>query len=299
MQKIEPAQFEGLFEERLEDYDVDWEILTKEEEDQEELSGRVQEANAAFVSARKGDSSTREREKALQELENGYLKYKEIISNLDVGRKFYNDLANIVTRFRDSCKAFVNQRRVEASHLESYGRLSTTLYYLTDGDIGKFQHQPCQRSASTTRAPHYSDKNSTKHRDLHLLSLLDMSRWQHLSQLVHPSLLLGLLLACGLLRWGLSLGLRHRATKILTWHHIRKRGRTIMPTGMSLGQDLHKHGHESGHELATAMRLDGDCHGEMCLLALCVPFASIQNSAGVVYLPHSGGMIAGQRQQYC
>jgi programmed cell death 6-interacting protein len=128
MQKIEPAQFEGLFEERLQDYDVDREMLGKEEEDQEEVSGRVQEANAAFLRARKGDSSTREREKALQELENGYLKYKEIISNLDVGRKFYNDLANIVTRFRDSCKAFVNQRRVEASQLESYGRPSTTLH---------------------------------------------------------------------------------------------------------------------------------------------------------------------------
>lgn len=133
MQKIEPAQFEELFEERLQDYEVDREMLIKEQEDQDELSSRVQEANAAFVNARKGDSSTREREKALQELENGYLKYKEIISNLDVGRKFYNDLANIVTRFRDSCKAFVNQRRMEASHLESYGHpSSTTLYYLTN-----------------------------------------------------------------------------------------------------------------------------------------------------------------------
>lgn len=127
MQKIEPAQFEELFDERLQDYEVDREILIKEQEEQDELSSRVKEANVAFVNARKGDSSTREREKALQQLENGYLKYKEIISNLDVGRKFYNDLASIVTRFRDSCKAFVNQRRMEADHLESYGRLSITL----------------------------------------------------------------------------------------------------------------------------------------------------------------------------
>ncbi len=119
MQKIEPAQFEELFEARLQNYQVDREMIIKEQEDQDELSSRVQDANAAFTNARKGDSSTREREKALQELENGYLKYKEIISNLEVGRKFYNDLANIVTRFRDSCKAFANQRRMEASHLES------------------------------------------------------------------------------------------------------------------------------------------------------------------------------------
>ncbi|ERF70648.1 pH-response regulator protein palA/RIM20 [Endocarpon pusillum Z07020] len=119
MQKIEPAQFEDLFEERLQDYEVDREMLMKEQEDQDGIVSRLQDANAAFVNARKGDSSTKEREQALQELENGYLKYKEIISNLDVGRKFYNDLANIVARFRDSCKAFVNQRRMEASHLES------------------------------------------------------------------------------------------------------------------------------------------------------------------------------------
>lgn len=124
MQKIEPAQFEDLFEERLQDYEVDREMLMKEQEEQDGIVSRVQDANVAFVNARKGDSSTKEREKALQELENGYVKYKEIISNLDVGRKFYNDLANIVTRFRDSCKAFVNQRRMEASHLESYSHPS-------------------------------------------------------------------------------------------------------------------------------------------------------------------------------
>ena len=126
MQKIEPADFEKLFEERLQDYDIDRAMLEEEQEDQDELSSRVREANAAFGDARKGDSSTRERGKALQELENAYLKYKEIRSNLEVGRKFYNDLANIVTRFRDSCKAFVNQRRMEASHMESYNNLSRT-----------------------------------------------------------------------------------------------------------------------------------------------------------------------------
>ena len=126
MQKIEPAQFEELFEERLQDYEVDREMVIKEQEDQDGLLSRVQEANVAFIGARKGDFSTREREKALQELENGCLKYKEILSNLDVGRKFYNDLANNVTRFRDSCKTFVSRRRMEAGHLESYSCLPVT-----------------------------------------------------------------------------------------------------------------------------------------------------------------------------
>lgn len=119
MQPIQASQFEDLFEEQLRHYDTDRDMLAQERKDQEQLSERVREANHAFTRAHKGDASTKERELALQDLENGYLKYKEIISNLEVGRKFYNDLAKIVSRFRDDAKAFVHQRRMEASQLEA------------------------------------------------------------------------------------------------------------------------------------------------------------------------------------
>lgn len=118
MQKIEPGQFENLFEERLQLYDEDREALAQENSEQEQLVARIREANDAFLAVRRGDSSTKEREKALQDLENGYFKYKEILSNIDVGRKFYNDLAKIVGRFREDCKVFVQQRRAESSHME-------------------------------------------------------------------------------------------------------------------------------------------------------------------------------------
>jgi programmed cell death 6-interacting protein len=120
MQPIQASQFEDLFEEQLHLYDTDLEMVAQEQHDQDQIAAQVREANRAFTRAHKGDASTKEREKALQELENGYLKYKEIISNIEVGRKFYNDLAKIVGRFRDDCKAFVHQRRMEASQLERY-----------------------------------------------------------------------------------------------------------------------------------------------------------------------------------
>ena len=119
MQKIEAAHFEELFEKRLQRYDDDRIMVSDEQEEQEHISSQLKEANSTFVSARRGDSSTREREQALQRLENAYLKFKEIISNLDQGRKFYNELANIVTRFRDECKAFRYQRRIEAGQIET------------------------------------------------------------------------------------------------------------------------------------------------------------------------------------
>lgn len=152
MQKIEPAQFENLFEERLERYEEDQKSVAKEKEEQDQISSQLKEANTAFANARKGDTSTREREQALQRLENAYVKYKEIISNLNTGRKFYNDLAKIVNRFRDDCKNFAYQRRVEAGQLES--DLSNAMSALNLSQATSLQDQKQRESLRS----HYSAK---------------------------------------------------------------------------------------------------------------------------------------------
>lgn len=120
MQNIEAVQFESLFDKRLQMYDVDQDMVKDEAREQQEAIARLHDANTAFLNARRGDQSTKQREQALQSLENAYFKYKEIISNLDVGRKFYNDLAKIVNRFRDDCRSFAYQRKSEASQIEKY-----------------------------------------------------------------------------------------------------------------------------------------------------------------------------------
>ena len=144
MQKIEPAHFEDLFQERLEQYDEEKATIDSERSAQDELSAQIVEANTLFTNARKGDTSTRERERALQKLENAYLKYKEIVANINTGRKFYNDLAKIVTRFRDDCKNFAYQRRVEASQLE--GDLENAMSSLNLGQSNAL-HDQKQRDA--------------------------------------------------------------------------------------------------------------------------------------------------------
>ncbi|KUJ06567.1 BRO1-domain-containing protein [Mollisia scopiformis] len=123
-QTIAAAQFEDFFDKHLAKYDADVATLKTEADEQEKLVQQLEVANASFVGARKGDTSSREREQALQKLENAYLKYKEIIHNLETGRKFYNDLAKIVGRFRDGAKGFVNERREEALRMEKYTPLS-------------------------------------------------------------------------------------------------------------------------------------------------------------------------------
>jgi programmed cell death 6-interacting protein len=118
MQKIEAAQFEDLFEKRLRRYDDDLIMVRDEKEDQEQLITQLREAHTAFNASKQGQESNRSREQALQRLENAYLKFKEILGNLDSARKFYNDLARIVNGFREECQQFRYSRRVEAGQLE-------------------------------------------------------------------------------------------------------------------------------------------------------------------------------------
>ena len=152
MQKIEPAQFENLFEDRLERYEEDRKLIANEKEEQNQISAQLKQTNAEFVNARKGDTSTKEREQALQRLENAYVKYKEIIGNLNTGRKFYNDLAKIVNRFRDDCKNFAYQRRIEAGQLET--ELSDAMSALNLSQASSLQDQKQRESLRS----HYSAK---------------------------------------------------------------------------------------------------------------------------------------------
>ncbi|EFQ34852.1 BRO1-like domain-containing protein [Colletotrichum graminicola M1.001] len=118
---IVPAHFEDFFEKRLDKlYDAEIEAVAKEEDEQERLMSEVQRVNREFESQKKNLSSgSREREQALQRLDNAYYKYKEIVNNVDVGRKFYNDLSKVVgPNFRDPVKAWAAERRIDAKSLE-------------------------------------------------------------------------------------------------------------------------------------------------------------------------------------
>ena len=119
---IVPAHFEGFFEKRLDSlYEPELELVAKEAQEQEKLlQGDLARAHREFESQKKvaGDKGNREREQALQRLENAYYKYKELVSNVEVGRKFYNDLSKIVGGFRDNARSFVAERQREARMLE-------------------------------------------------------------------------------------------------------------------------------------------------------------------------------------
>ncbi|ORY55127.1 BRO1-like domain-containing protein [Pseudomassariella vexata] len=118
---IVPAHFEDFFEKRLNAlFAPDLELVRKEGIEQEKVIDDLVRVNREFESQKKvvGDKGNREREQALQKLENAYYKYKELVSNVEVGRKFYNDLSRIVGGFRDGARSYVTERRREARMLE-------------------------------------------------------------------------------------------------------------------------------------------------------------------------------------
>lgn len=117
--QITPANFEDFIENRLARYNPDIDAVKTEFTEQEGLLEQIEAANVTFLSAKKGDSSSTSREQALQKLENAFFKYKEIIINIESGRKFYNDFIKIVGLFRDECRRFGYSRRSEALKLES------------------------------------------------------------------------------------------------------------------------------------------------------------------------------------
>ncbi len=118
---IAAAHFEDFFDKRLDSlYESDLDLVEKERTEQDRVAGEVARANREFEAQKKstGDRGNREREAALQKLDNAFYKYKEIVSNVETARRFYNDLSKIVGQFRDQCRDWVQERRKDARSLE-------------------------------------------------------------------------------------------------------------------------------------------------------------------------------------
>lgn len=149
---IVPAHFEEFFEKRLDSrYEPDLELVQAEGNEQEKLVTELIRVNREFESQKKmvGDKGNREREQALQKLENAYYKYKELISNAEAGRKFYNDLSRIVGGFRDGSRNFVADRRHEARMLEDELNMPP-LSNLSLGGQQSHMQQPVPSASSST-----------------------------------------------------------------------------------------------------------------------------------------------------
>ncbi|SCZ90035.1 BZ3500_MvSof-1268-A1-R1_Chr1-3g01736 [Microbotryum saponariae] len=112
------SMFEGVFENELAKFDGLKQAMEQNGARTEDLVGHVKIAHASFVDSRRTDPALARRTQALEDLDGAYHKYREILTNLQEGLGFYNDLARLLTELRDSVKEFTQIRSHEVRHIE-------------------------------------------------------------------------------------------------------------------------------------------------------------------------------------
>ncbi|KAH8118025.1 BRO1-domain-containing protein [Phellopilus nigrolimitatus] len=137
--EIEPAMFENTLDQEMNKYQKFKDGIEEGADKQVELIESIKARYEQFIQSRRDDQSVKEREHALQSLDLGYHKYREITRNLDEGLKFYNDLSKILIKFREACKEWVRLRRDEMRWLSQ----SLDALRLEDDDL------PTPKASST------------------------------------------------------------------------------------------------------------------------------------------------------
>ena len=165
---LDPADFEDFFTRRLDShYAENREEYRLDQTESTKLRARLREANTSFLKSRRTDTSLEERERALQKLETGYLKFLEIAQNLDEGRKFYNELAKMLGRWREEIRGFVYQRKKEARDLESsVGDVVSEMARMKISDGGRGEKSSGQQERRTSQRITRSAKKENKLEDI-------------------------------------------------------------------------------------------------------------------------------------
>lgn len=124
-EELTPAMFVDLSDKELAKYDRFIQELAEGKKNQEGILEAIKSKNEQFLLSRKEDPAVKDREAVLHRLDMAHAKYLEITRNLDEGRKFYNEMASILSRFKEACKLWSNQRSQEAqSFYQSFKSLS-------------------------------------------------------------------------------------------------------------------------------------------------------------------------------
>ncbi|KAI7860663.1 BRO1-like domain-containing protein [Circinella umbellata] len=115
--KIEPAQFNEVFSQELKKYDGLQSIVQEVHNNQIRQISRLKELHEQFQLIVRASTMAAKREKAIQNLEQAFVKFKEIRTNMVEGIKFYSQYIDTLSQFRDACVDFALARRLEASEL--------------------------------------------------------------------------------------------------------------------------------------------------------------------------------------
>ncbi|CAK9435701.1 uncharacterized protein LODBEIA_P04280 [Lodderomyces beijingensis] len=113
-------KFELVYESHLKLFDPDLSYIQTTKKTQQRLEQRIDAANSKFeqLYSSSVNATQQRRQRALQDLDTAYVKYLEIISNLDEGTKFYRDFIHKANDVLHEFDEFLSRRRVESRELE-------------------------------------------------------------------------------------------------------------------------------------------------------------------------------------
>ncbi|CAG8477414.1 9472_t:CDS:10, partial [Racocetra persica] len=111
--KIEPAHFEELFSEELKKYDKYLELVQRETENQEKLLSNIERKYQELTEERNRVMNTFGRSETLEKFNTAYQKFKEILSNLQEGIKFYRNFETTLREYKKKCQEFAAFRHKE------------------------------------------------------------------------------------------------------------------------------------------------------------------------------------------
>lgn len=113
--KLDPSQFESLYEKELEKYSFYRDTLAGNERKQSALLAEIRIANDRFLESRRNNDVTKQREEALQRLDTAFAKHAEISVNLSEALQFYQEFAKLLDQLRGTVREVRNLRHADCS----------------------------------------------------------------------------------------------------------------------------------------------------------------------------------------
>ncbi|KAI7862434.1 BRO1-like domain-containing protein [Spinellus fusiger] len=121
MIKMEPEQFGDVFEIELKKYTACTTRLQDSTVDHQQKTLILKTTYEHFTALTQNKPLVVKREKTMKNLEQAYVKFKEIRTNLVEGIKFYSHYTDTLGQFKDNCIDYALARRMEASELARSG----------------------------------------------------------------------------------------------------------------------------------------------------------------------------------
>ncbi|CAG8795111.1 17148_t:CDS:10, partial [Dentiscutata erythropus] len=115
--KIEPAHFEELFIEEMKKYDNYLVFVQRETENQEKLLNQIDGKYQELTEKRNKAMNNPGRTETLEKFKTAYQKFREILSNLQEGIKFYRNFETTLRDYQKKCQEFATYRHKEGYEL--------------------------------------------------------------------------------------------------------------------------------------------------------------------------------------